>query len=158
MFYWFTQVHGIEGRYASALYTAAFKQKSLDQVDKDLQKIVALYREEPKFKEFVLNPTLKGSKKKIVMQAIAQKLALSKESINFLGLLAENRRLGRLEAVVGSFESIMSAHKGELFVQVTSAEPLTKSHQAALSDALHKVGVPLLLFSSPLLTSLNASS
>lgn len=44
------KVHGIEGRYASALYTAAFKQKSLDQVDKDLQKIVALYREEPKFK------------------------------------------------------------------------------------------------------------
>lgn len=35
-----------------------------------------------------------------------------------LGLLAENGRLNKLESVVGSFESIMRAHRGELFVQV----------------------------------------
>jgi hypothetical protein len=33
----FYQVYGVEGRYASALYSAASKQKSLDAVEKDLK-------------------------------------------------------------------------------------------------------------------------
>ncbi|KAK6053288.1 ATP synthase F1, delta subunit [Cooperia oncophora] len=130
------QVHGIEGRYASALYSAAYKQKSLEQVDKDLQKIRSIYQQDASFREFVLNPTLRGQKKKVVTLEIAKKLGLAKESTNFLGLLAENGRLSKLEAVVSSFEHIMRAHRGELFVQT---EPLTKSHESALNDALNKM-------------------
>ncbi len=33
----YNQVYGVEGRYASALYSAASKQKSLDAVEKDLK-------------------------------------------------------------------------------------------------------------------------
>lgn len=40
----------------------------------------------------------------------------------FLGLLAENGRLNKLNAVFNSFESIMQAHREELYVEVTSAE------------------------------------
>lgn len=39
------QVFGLEGRYATALYSAASKQKALDSVEKDLVSIqvIALY-------------------------------------------------------------------------------------------------------------------
>lgn len=44
------QVYDNVGRYASALYIAADKQKSLDTVDKDLQKIKDLYQTSKDFK------------------------------------------------------------------------------------------------------------
>ncbi|MGH0158867.1 UNVERIFIED_CONTAM: hypothetical protein FKN15_036760 [Acipenser sinensis] len=33
------QVYGVEGRYATALYSAASKQKNLDQVEKELGRV-----------------------------------------------------------------------------------------------------------------------
>lgn len=46
------QVHGIEGKYAAALYTSALKNKSLDAVDKDLAQIKNLYTTHKDFKVF----------------------------------------------------------------------------------------------------------
>ncbi|CAD6197860.1 unnamed protein product [Caenorhabditis auriculariae] len=122
------QVHGVEGRYAAALYSAAHKQNKLDQVEKDLQNVRGIYKDNKKFQEFVLDPTLKARNKKSTVEAVASKIGLGTETGNFLGLLAENGRLNKLEAVVSSF-----------FVQVTSAEELSSQNQKALSDALSKI-------------------
>nr|KAF6268879.1 ATP synthase peripheral stalk subunit OSCP [Pipistrellus kuhlii] len=36
------QIYGVEGRYATALYSAASKQNKLDQVEKELARVAAL--------------------------------------------------------------------------------------------------------------------
>uniref|UniRef100_A0A914BWJ1 Oligomycin sensitivity conferral protein n=1 Tax=Acrobeloides nanus TaxID=290746 RepID=A0A914BWJ1_9BILA len=132
------QVHGIEGRYASALYSAAYKQKSLETVERDLKQIKQLYDADKKFQDFVLNPTLKKGAKKDAILAITKKVGVSKETENFFTLLAENGRLNKLAAVINTYDTIMRAHKGDLIVQVTSAEPLSSKHQKALNDVLQK--------------------
>ena len=46
----------------------------------------------------------------------------SKVVKNLLGVMSENGRLGHWDGVVGAFEKIMRAHKGEVDVIVTSAQ------------------------------------
>lgn len=43
-------MHGIEGRYAAALYTSAMKQKKLDVIEKDIQSFKKVLETNEKFK------------------------------------------------------------------------------------------------------------
>lgn len=49
------QVHGVEGKYAAALYSAAHKQKKLEQVEKDLLSIRDVYESNAKFRVRLLS-------------------------------------------------------------------------------------------------------
>ncbi len=50
---------GIEGRYASALYSAASKQNKLEVVDNDLKKLIEFTQKDIKFKDLLSNPLIK---------------------------------------------------------------------------------------------------
>ena len=50
---------GVDGRYASALYSAASKKNKLDQVDKNLKTLLELQQKDTKFRDFLINPLIK---------------------------------------------------------------------------------------------------
>ena len=52
---------GVEGRYATALYSAGYKQKKLDSIEADLKKITELYEKDRPFRELLVNPLVKVS-------------------------------------------------------------------------------------------------
>jgi len=57
---------------------------------------------------------------------------------NFLATLAENDRLGVLEGACEKFTQLMSAHKGEIEMVVTSAVPLENKVLRQLETAVSK--------------------
>merc|ERR1712212_472273 len=136
------QLYSLEGRYASALYSAAHKQKALPQVEKDLLAFDAIMKKDKPLRELLLNPVLSKSLKKDAISSILTKSKASPLSINVLCAMAENGRLGMTHSVVSSFSSIMGAVRGEVECEVTTAKALSaaelKDVQSSLSAFLKK--------------------
>lgn len=81
------QVFGVEGRYASALYSAASKQKQLEQVEKDLKDIHGTLKKQGRLNDLLLNPSMnRNQKREIIISAMATTKA-SKLTGNLLGKL-----------------------------------------------------------------------
>ncbi|XP_042543292.1 ATP synthase subunit O, mitochondrial [Dipodomys spectabilis] len=129
------QVHGIEGRYATALYSAASKQKKLEQVEKELLRMSQLMRD-PKVSAAILNPYVKRSIKAKSLNDITAKEKFSSLTANLMNLLAENGRLNNTQGVISAFSTMMSVHRGEVPCLVTTATPLDSTVLAELTAIL----------------------
>merc|ERR1712221_16708 len=108
------QVFGTEGRYATALYSAAVKKDSLAAVEKDLNTVGDLLRTDPLLKEFLENPLLKKELKKDAVDSVLAKKSANELTVNLFGVLAENGKLANTSGVVSAFSQIMAAVRGEV--------------------------------------------
>ncbi|KAL0940740.1 ATP synthase subunit 5 [Colletotrichum truncatum] len=133
-------VFGLDGTYATALYTAAVKTSSLDPTAKALSTLESLVSKDPKLATVLAAPTLSADDKNaIVAELTKQAGASSQETVkNFLAALAENNRLGLLPGVCQKFGEIMSAARGEVELIVTSATQLDNKTLNRLEAAISK--------------------
>ncbi|XP_048202235.1 ATP synthase subunit O, mitochondrial [Perognathus longimembris pacificus] len=129
------QIYGIEGRYATALYSAASKQKKLEQVEKELLRVSQLLKD-PKVSASILNPYVKRSVKAKSLSDITAKERFSPLTANLMNLLAENGRLTNTQGIVSAFSTMMSVHRGEVPCIVTTAAPLDSTVLAELTTVL----------------------
>ncbi|EPQ04283.1 ATP synthase subunit O, mitochondrial [Myotis brandtii] len=130
------QVYGVEGRYATALYSAASKQNKLDQVEKELSRVAQLLKE-PKMAASILNPFTKRSVKVKSLNDLTAKEKLSPLTANLINLLAENGRLTSTPAVIAAFSTMMSVHRGEVPCTVTTASALDEATLSELKTVLN---------------------
>ncbi|KAJ4169417.1 ATP synthase F0 subcomplex subunit OSCP atp5 [Fusarium falciforme] len=132
-------VFGVDGTYATALYTAAVKTSSLDPTAAALSNLGALLEKDTKLAAILSAPTLTEADKKAIIEELAKKAGSGNETVkNFLETLAENNRLGLLPGVCDKFATIISAARGEVEVTVTSAQPLDKRTLNRLESAVSK--------------------
>ncbi|XP_040279075.1 ATP synthase subunit O, mitochondrial [Bufo bufo] len=130
------QVFGLEGRYATALYSAASKEKKLDQVEKELNRVSTLIKD-PQLSIVIADPHIKRALKQKTVSDILTKEKFSPITLNFVNLLAENGRLRYTPEVIGAFAKMMSAHRGEVLCSVTTASPLDEASLTELKTALN---------------------
>ncbi|KAF7117801.1 hypothetical protein CNMCM5793_007003 [Aspergillus hiratsukae] len=116
---------GVDGTYATALYTASAKSAALDQTSKALSSLAQTFKADRKLTNIIAAPTLTAGDKQQIIQELQKIAGSDKGDIikNFLQTLAENNRLGLLEGICEKFETLMGAHRGEMEVTITSAQP-----------------------------------
>ncbi|KAF9639687.1 putative atp synthase oligomycin sensitivity conferral protein [Lasiodiplodia theobromae] len=134
-------LYGVDGTYASALYTAAAKTSTLEPVSKALENLANVFKKDAKLAEVLSAPTLTESDKKQIVAELTKIVGTAdKEGVvkNFLETLAENNRLGVLQPVTEKFAQLMSAYRGEIELNVTSAQPLDNKVLNRLEAAVSK--------------------
>lgn len=115
------KLHGIEGRYASALFSAASKENVLPKIEQDLTALKSLLSKDAGVKQFLETPIYDRATKKRGLEVILGKGA-NQTTVNFFNLLAENGRLDHTSKIINSFQTLMTAFRGEVAVTVTSAK------------------------------------
>lgn len=126
----------LSGRYAVALFDLARDGQSLDTVAESLAALKAAIAQSPDFKALINSPVLSRDASGKTIGAVASSMGIGPLTTKFLGVLAGNRRLGQLPAVIRAYETLLSNHKGEARAEVTSAHPLTKTQITALGKSL----------------------
>jgi len=125
-------LYGIDGTYANALYTAAAKVSALEQTSRALAALGEVFKKDRKLTPILSAPTLSQSDKRQIIQELQKVAGAEKSDVlkNFLVTLAENNRLSILEGVCQKFATLMGAHRGEIELNITSAQELdTKTIQ-----------------------------
>ncbi|XP_074070151.1 ATP synthase peripheral stalk subunit OSCP, mitochondrial [Macrotis lagotis] len=130
------QVYGLEGRYATALFSAASKQNKLDVVEKELLRVTTLLKD-PKMVGSIMNPHIKRSVKIKTLSEIIAKEKFSPITTNLMKLLAENGRLNNTPGVISAFSTMMSVHRGEVQCSVTTASTLDDATLSELKTVLN---------------------
>ena len=126
------------GRYATALFELAADAKSIDQVEQSLTAVRRALDESRDFKELTTSPLIaRGDAAKAVLAA-ADSLGVDTTTKSFLGVLAENRRLAELPAIIRAFRTLAARHRGETTAEVVSAHPLSEEQVGELKQQLRQ--------------------
>lgn len=130
------QLFGLEGRYATALYTAATKLGQLDSVEKELVSVQNAIKGKPQLRAIITSPIINRTLLQTTLKDVGSKAGLSASTTNLLTLLAENGRLSKIDGVINSFKQLMSAHRGEVVCEITTARALSDAQRKDLLSSL----------------------
>ncbi len=131
-----TGVTGVAGRYAAALFELAQERSEIDAIGEELSQLRALIDESPDFRRFLRSPLFSRDEQSKAMAALVEKAGMSTLVGNVIGVVAANRRLFALEDIIRAYQALVSAHRGEIAAEVTTARPLSDAHRAAVEQAL----------------------
>jgi len=126
----------LAGRYATALFGLARDEQQIDAVSRSLDTLEAAMSESPDFKALISSPLISRAEAGKAMRALGPTLGVDPITANFLGVLADNGRLGELKAVIKAVRKLAAANRGETTAEVTSAFPLNDDQVTRLKSNL----------------------
>ncbi|MGE3306242.1 MAG: F0F1 ATP synthase subunit delta [Rhizobiaceae bacterium] len=129
-------ISGVAERYAGSLFDLANQSGSVADVEASLDRFEVLLGQSDDLKRLIGSPVFSADDQLKAIGAIADKAGISGLAGNFLRVVAQNRRLFAVPAIIKAFRRIAAEHRGESAAEVTSAHALTDAQQAELQAAL----------------------
>lgn len=130
------ELYGLDGTYATALYTAAAKENALKEVSAAVTKLQDLFKEDPKTREILTDPSLSAEDHESVFKLVTEQIGGSKLFVGFLETLSANSRLSLIDDVLSGFTKLQNAGEGLIEATVTSAKPLDQASFKKINNAL----------------------
>ena len=133
-----TGVSGLAKRYAAAMFELADERRTLDEVAADLRQLQAMLQASGDFLRLIRSPILSRSEQARAIGVVAERAGLSSLVRDFLAVVAKNRRLFAIPAIIEAFLDKLAARRGEVNAQVIAAQSLSEAQLAALNEQLRR--------------------
>ena len=131
---------GLVDRYATALYSLADDERALDQTVDQMQALGRLIDESAPFRRLLESPLIDVSQSVSASRALLEGQGFAPMIVKFVGVIAVNRRLNRLRAIVAAFAALAAERRGVITARVTTAHPLSNVQREALRARLIEAG------------------
>ena len=131
---------GLTDRYASALYSLAGDQNSLDLVVEQMDALGRLIDQSSDLSRLLASPLVDVTSAQRGLLAILEGQGVCKLICDFVGVVTGNRRLAALRAIVAAFAALVAQKRGIVVANVTSAHPLSDVQEQQLLARLIEAG------------------
>ena len=131
---------GLADRYAAALYDLADEQGSLDQTVEQAAALGRLIDETADFRRLLDAKLIDVKQASNAARAVLEAQGFSPIMVRFVCVIAGNRRLDRLRAIVSAFAALVAAKRGVVTAHVTSAHALSLPQREAVRARLIEAG------------------
>lgn len=132
---------GVADRYAGALFELCTTAAKIKATEKDLNALDASLGDSEDLTRLIKSPVFSTDDQVRAIDALLAKAKISDMTANFIRVVARNRRLFVLPAIISSFRRMAADARGEVAGDVTSAVKLTAAQRKELQAALKaKVG------------------
>jgi F-type H+-transporting ATPase subunit delta len=133
-----TGVSGLAERYAAALFELADERRELDPVATDLRQLRAMLHDSADLTRLVKSPILSRDEQGKAIAALAERAALSALVRDFLAVVARNRRLFAMPAMIEAYLAKLAERRGEVTAEIVAAQPLSEAQLGALGEQLRR--------------------
>lgn len=119
-----------------ALFELARDERQIDAVSASLSTLNQAVAGSDDFRRLVTSPLVGRTDAGRAVAAVAPQLGLDPLTTKFLGVLAANRRLRDLPAIMRAYRQLAAQYRGETTAEVISAHPLDADQLEALKAKL----------------------
>jgi F-type H+-transporting ATPase subunit delta len=133
-----TGVSALAERYGAALFEIAEERRMLDEVAADLRQLRAMLAASVDLTRLVRSPVLSRLEQGRAVAALAVRADLSPLVRDFLAVVAKNRRLFAVPAMIEAYLATLARRRGEVTASVTAAQPLNDQQLEALREHLRR--------------------
>ncbi len=131
---------GLAGRYASALYAHAGDGGELDLVVDQMAALGRLIDQSADLKRVLESPVIDLDTASHAVRGVLEGQGFGKTVLDFVGVIAANRRLPALRHIVATFATLVAEKRGVVVAQVETAHPLSDVQEQQLRARLIECG------------------
>jgi len=131
---------GLAGRYASALYAHADETHDLDAVIGEMAALGRLIDASGDLRRVLESPVIDLDTARHAIRSVMTEQGFGKTVMDFVGVIASNRRLPALRSIVTTFAALVAEKRGVVVAHVETAHPLSAVQEQQLRARLIECG------------------